>query len=159
MIALSLLVAVVGTAALAFFWQQDRHLPGRIEAGTVAEIESAEVVYLPDHRVFVVATDGEFQAFSDDSRHNGDRVLYCANDQTFSSPLHGERFDLLGRYVGGPASGDLGHYPVMVAGNQVVVDVSDGAARPDRSAVSDYPTGSSCRGLEGPPGFYEDGTK
>jgi hypothetical protein len=93
-------------------------------------------------------------ALSDDARHVGDRVLYCAQDNTFSAP-HGERFDRLGRYMGGPAAGDLGRYPLKVKDNRVLVDVSGELELPDRSPSSDAPAGPRCEGAEDPPGFFQ----
>lgn len=112
----------------------------------------------PNTGLFVVATEGEFLALSDDARHVGDRVLYCARDSTFFSPAHGERFDRLGRYVAGPAAGDMGRYPVSVRGNRVVVDLSGEPELPDRSPASDVLAGPPrCEGAEDPPGFFENG--
>jgi len=104
----------------------------------------------------VVAADTGFVALSDDARHVGDRVLYCAQDKTFSAP-HGERFDLLGRYMGGPAAGDLGQYPVRVEEDRVLVDVSGNVELPDRSPSSDAAAGPPCEGAEDPPGFFQEG--
>lgn len=106
--------------------------------------------------MFVVSTDQGFLALSDDARHVGDRVLYCAADNTFSSPAHGEQFDRLGRYMGGPAAGDLGRYQTVVRDDQVLVDLAE-LQLPDRSSASDPPAGPHCEGAEGPAGFYQDG--
>jgi Rieske Fe-S protein len=128
-----------------------------IAAGTVDEVEARQIVYLEEYGVFVVSSDLGPIALSDDARHVGDRVLYCAMDNTFSSPAHGERFDRLGRYMGGPAAGDLGRYLTVVTGDRVLVDLTE-LALPDRSASTDEPVGPGCVGAEGSPGFYEDGT-
>lgn len=156
-IALSLLAVGLVMAVIVFLWPRDQQQAGEVVAGTVDEVQSRQVVYLAEHGVFVVAADGGFLALSDDARHVGDRVLYCALDNSFSSPAHGERFDRLGRYVAGPAAGDLGRYPVVVKGNRVLVDLSGELELPDRSPTSNEPAGRPCEGAEDPPGFYRDG--
>jgi nitrite reductase/ring-hydroxylating ferredoxin subunit len=151
-------LAVFGLGAL-FLPDMARQgqLATEVVAGTVDEIVAHQIVYLPEHRLYVVATDSGFVALSDDSRHVGDRVLFCLSDDSFSSPAHGERFDRLGRYVGGPASGDLGRYQTRVSGGQVLVDTAT-LELPERSATSDLPTGPNCDGPENPPGFFDDGS-
>ena len=156
MVALSLLGGVLVTALIVFLWPGDQQQATEVDAGTVDEVGASQVVYLEQHGVFVVAADGGFLALSDDARHVGDRVLYCALANTFSSPAHGEQFDRLGRYVGGPAAGDLGWYRTVVKGGRVLVDLAE-LELPDRSSVSDQPAGPGCEGADGPPGFYQDG--
>jgi nitrite reductase/ring-hydroxylating ferredoxin subunit len=132
---------------------------GTVVAGTAEDLRSREVSYLPDRGIFVVATEVGFLALSDDARHVGERVLYCRDDKTFFSPAHGERFDRLGRYLAGPAQGDLGRYPVSVEDDLVVVDLAAGPDLPPRSAES-LPSGApACtgEGEEDPPGFYAEG--
>jgi Rieske Fe-S protein len=154
-IALSLLGVVLLTAVIVFLWPRDRQPAGQVVAGTVDEVQSRQVVYLAEPRVFVVAADSGFVALSDDARHVGDRVLYCAQDKTFSAP-HGERFDRLGRYMGGPAAGDMGRYPVKVEEDRVVIDVSGDLELPGRSPSSDAAAGPHCEGAENPPGFFQE---
>jgi hypothetical protein len=150
-----LAVALIAGVAL-YLWPQSED--GEVIAGTVDEILSRDVVYLADARLYVVSTDGGFVALWDDARHVGDRVLYCALGDIFSSPAHGETFDRSGRYVAGPASGDMATFPVSLRGHEVIVDTSRGPQLRERSATgSDHP-GISCQGAEGPPGFYENGT-
>lgn len=143
-------VVVLVTAVIFFFWPHNQQQASEVVAGTIDEVQSHQVVYLAEDEVFVVATDEEFLALSDDARHVGDRVLYCALDETFSSSAHGERFDRLGCYVAGPAAGDLGRYPVTVRGNGVLVDVSGELVLPNRSPTSDAPAGPRCQGLKIP---------
>jgi Rieske Fe-S protein len=156
LIALSLLGVVLGTAMIFFLWPPDQQQADEVVAGTVDEVQSRQVFYLAEHGVFAVAADGRFLALSDDARHVGDRVLYCAQDNTFSSPAHGETFDRLGRYMFGPAAGDLGRYRIVVTGDPVLVDLLGELELPDRSPTSDAPAGPRCDGAEDPPGFYHD---
>ena len=129
--------------------------PSTVVVGTVDDVQSREVIYLPEHGIFVVAADGGFWALSEDARHVGDRVLYCRDDETFSSPAHGERFDRLGRYLGGPARGDLGWYPLSIHEGRVVVVISGSPVLPTRSGESLPSVFPLCAGdHEDPPGFY-----
>lgn len=157
-VVVGVLALVLGVAAIVFLSSPESTKAGEIVVGTVGELEASDVTYVPDPGLYVVATDDGFLALWDDARHVGDRVLYCSVDETFSSPAHGEKFDREGRYMAGPASGDLGIYPVEVRENNVVVDVSGDPELPERSNV-DVSSGelSQCQGAEDPPGFYESG--
>jgi Rieske Fe-S protein len=147
--------AILATAVVLFLWPSNEST--EVAIGTVEEIEARQIVYLEQHRLYVVATEDGFVALSDDSRHVGDRVLFCRSDGTFSSPAHGERFDPHGLYMGGPASGDLDRYALTVRGGQVFVNLAD-LELPDRSFSSYLPVGNRCDGPgEDPPGFYSDG--
>jgi Rieske Fe-S protein len=147
--------AILAVAVLMFLWPPDEST--EVAIGTVEAIEASQVVYLQQHRLFVVATEDGFIALADDSRHVGDRVLFCRSNGTFSSPAHGEIFDPQGRYMGGPAGGDLGRYSVTVHDGQVVVDVAE-MELPERSTPQYQLVGPRCDGpREDPPGFYSDG--
>ena len=152
-----LLGAILLSVVIGVAWPRQEMLTTEVVAGKVNEILSSQVVYLEEPRVFVVATDSGFVALSDDSRHVGDRVLFCHSNDMFSSPAHGELFDRLGRYLGGPADGDLGRYETRVSGDRVLVDLAT-LNLPDRSTIADEPSGPFCSGPEDPPGFYKTGT-
>jgi nitrite reductase/ring-hydroxylating ferredoxin subunit len=146
----------LGIAADVYLWPDPD--AGELVVGTVDELEPNEVTYIVDPGLYVVSTDQGLIALWDDARHIGERVLYCARDETFSSPLHGEKFDRLGRYIAGPAAGDMGIYPLTVRDDDVLVDVSDDPVLPDRSEVnSGFASSSHCVGQEDPAGFYADG--
>ena len=155
---LAILSLVLGVAAIVFLTSTDSANPDELIVGSVEEIESKGVVYVQDPGLYVVAGNDGLIALGDDARHVGDRVLYCSLDETFSSPAHGERFDRQGRYLAGPASGDMGTYPVELRNNQIVVDVSNGPHLPGRS-VGGFADAelSQCGGSEDPPGFYSGG--
>jgi Rieske Fe-S protein len=157
-VAAAIAVLIIGAAAVALLTSPEPNEPGELSVGTIDEIESEGVVYVPDPGLYVVATENGLLALSDDPRHlDGERVLYCSRDQTFSSPAHGEKFDRQGRYLAGPASGDLGRYPVETRRNQVIVDISSGPHLPERSTVRlQREEPSQCGGPEDPPGFYAD---
>lgn len=147
-------VAILAVAVVLFLWPPEDSTD--VAIGTVAEIEASRVVYVQQHRLYVVATEDGFIALSDDGRHVGDRVLLCRSNGTFSSPAHGEMFDPQGRYIGGPAAGDLGRYSVTVADGRVFVNLAT-LRLPERSSSTYQPTGPSCKGAEDPAGFYQDG--
>lgn len=152
------LVIVLGAAVVVVLTSSEPSDPGELIVGGVDEIKSQGVAYVRGPGIYVVASENGFIALWDDARHVGDRVLYCPVDETFSSPAHGEKFDRQGRYIAGPASGDLGTYPVHVKGNSAVVDVSAGPHLPERSNVNfAHEELSRCQGAEDPPGFYAEG--
>ena len=136
------------------FWPAPGLSETEVAVGKVDDVAAQRVLYLEGPAVFVVATGSEFLALSADSQHVGDRVLFCSSSQTFTSPAHGESFDGLGHYLGGPASGDLGRFQTRVVGDQVVVDLST-VELPPRSETSSAPVGSRCQGGELRPGFFE----
>lgn len=156
-VVLAVLAVVLGVAVVVFLTSGSTEA-GEIVVGTADELEIRGVTYIPEPGIYVVATEDGFLALWDDARHVGDRVLYCSLNETFSSPAHGEIFDRKGRYISGPASGDLGIYPVTIRGDKVVVDVSKDPVLPGRSNANlvggDV---SQCDGAENPPGFYENG--
>jgi nitrite reductase/ring-hydroxylating ferredoxin subunit len=152
---LLLVAALLAVGAIAYLWPQTPGADGLINAGSVHEIESEGVSYLADPGIYVVTTDDGILALDDDSRHVGDRVLYCGSNDRFSSPAHGETFNREGRYLAGPATGDMGRYPVTTENDQVFVDVSAEPLLPSRSSIGGAsPTPTTCSGPEDPPGFY-----
>lgn len=149
---------VLGVAVVLFLTSPGSTEASEIVVGTADELETRGVTYIPHPGIYVVATEDGFLALWDDARHVGDRVLYCSLNETFSSPAHGEIFDREGRYISGPASGDLGVYPLRIRDDNVVVDVSNDPELPERSNA-DLVGGdvSQCYGAEDPPGLYENG--
>jgi nitrite reductase/ring-hydroxylating ferredoxin subunit len=153
-------VVLIGLFAL-WQWQANRTPEaaetGTLIAGTVDEIEDQSVVYVAEQGIYVVSTEEGVLALDDDSRHVGDRVLYCSVDDTFFSPAHGERFDGRGRYLSGPAQGDMVNFPVTVVSGEVFVDVSGDPEPPPRSELAPVShQGPTCSGdgTEDPPGFW-----
>jgi len=153
-IVLFVVAVILAVAVVMFGWPPDESTEAAI--GTVEEVIASQVVYIQQHQFYVVATEEGFIALADDSRHVGDRVLFCRSNGTFSSPAHGERFDPLGQYVGGPAAGDLGRYSVTVADGRVFVNLAT-LRLSERSSSTYQPTGPRCEGAEDPAGFYQDG--
>jgi hypothetical protein len=149
-------VVTVGLAMIALYLWPDSTTDAGIVATSIDDVQAAEVTYVADERLFLVATPDGFIALWDDARHLGNRVLYCDRDGTFLGG-YGERFDHLGRYLAGPATGDMGRYPIEITADVVIVDVSDDpqlAGRTDTDASTNGP--SPCSGAEeDPPGFFK----
>ena len=91
MIVLAGVGAILAVAVLIFLLPPGQ-ITDDVAVGRVDEVEARQVVYIEQHRLYVVATGDGFTALADDSRHVGDRVLYCKTSGTFSSPAHGEFF-------------------------------------------------------------------
>jgi nitrite reductase/ring-hydroxylating ferredoxin subunit len=120
---------------------------GWVSAGSLASIRAAEVVYLPDHKVFVVAPAGEQPyALSGVSPHLGEDLLFCQTSGWFFDPSHGEQFDLRGNYELGPAPSGMVPVAVEVVGGQVRIDPSSTGTSAPRGApgTDDKPDGSLC---------------
>ena len=83
--------------------------------------------------IFVRADADALTAFVPDARHMpGESTLWwCPPEQVFASPTHGEIFDMEGRHLDGPATGDLNRVPVTIEGDRVTVGttVTVGATR------------------------------
>lgn len=150
---LAVLGLILTFGAVAYLWP-----PGDtwsvIDLGPIETVRHAEVSYHPEHGIYLVWTGDDVLALDDDARHTGEPVLYCEADRTFSSPLHGGRFDRQGRYLAGPARGDLGRYEVAVENRRVLVDMST-LEYPDRSLPPPETLGRTPCFSEGEPGFYE----
>jgi hypothetical protein len=86
-IALSVVGAILVAAVIFVVWPRSQQAT-EIAASTVDEVEARQIVYLEEHGVFVVSSDLGPIALSDDARHVGDRVLYCAK----RSPVNNTRF-------------------------------------------------------------------
>jgi nitrite reductase/ring-hydroxylating ferredoxin subunit len=132
------------------------------EAASVAEVQNAGVVYDSDDRVFLVEDSGEILALSALSPHRvtpDERVLYCERSGLFEG-FHGEKFDRLGSYFGGPAPNGLDTVAIKIENGSVFVDpkrVTRGSARGE--PPSEEPTGPFCAPNElheAEPGFAQE---
>ena len=130
-----------------------------VDVGSLDDIRRARVTYVEDVDVFVVVEDGEVVAFRAQAPHvDDDRVLYCPSSGWFDGK-HGEKFDGLGRYTIGPASGGLPRVAVRTDGDTVHVDPSAPIETPPRGAPTTKPVGPFCWGdaadppAEARPGF------
>lgn len=128
-LALGLATSVVGPEPLA----------------SLEELREREVIFLDEHHIFLVYNEGEPLALSDDAQHVGDRVEFCESSQMFESPAHGEKFDILGHYYGGPAQRGLDRYPIRIEGDAVHVELDQPILGPERGdPPAREPEGSFC---------------
>lgn len=112
---------------------------------SMEELEEREVIHLVEDHVIFVLNDGDPLALSDDAQHVGDTVIFCESSRLFESLAHGEKFDILGHYFGGPAARGLARYPVIRDGDLVRADMDqeiEGPARGDVRTVE--PAGDFC---------------
>jgi Rieske Fe-S protein len=107
----------------------------------VSESADGDVVEVP---IFVVhdARAGLLALYAADP-HLGCRVGLAADlaaepgvarpaNVVFVNPCHGEQYDVLGRYLAGPAPRGLDRFGITVEGASVVVDIGAFAYGPDR---------------------------
>jgi len=112
---------------------------------SVVELEERKVIHLVEDHVIFVFNDGDPIALSDDAQHVGDTVVFCESSRLFESPAHGEKFDVLGHYFGGPAARGLARYPVIRDGDLVRADINEEIEGPARGAVKPIePAGDFC---------------
>ena len=128
----------------------DRTTPanGWVSAGSLASIRAAEVVYLPDRKVFVIAPPGEQPyALSGVSPHLGEDLLFCQTSGWFFDPSHGDAFDLHGNYELGPAPSGMAPVALQVVTGEVQIDPSNTGTPAPRGApgTDDKPSGAYCQ--------------
>src|SRR5688572_28353836 len=82
---------------------------------SLTELQAEGVIYVEDEHLFLVYNDGNPLALSDDPQHlPGEYTEWCERSHMFETPTHGEKFDRLGNYYGGPAAKGLDSYPIAV---------------------------------------------
>ena len=65
--------------------------------------------------VWIDRSGEQLTVFRNDAHHlSGEGVVFCANQNVFMSPAHGELFDRHGVALDGPASRGLDRFPVSV---------------------------------------------
>ena len=92
---------------------------------------------------FVLYNGGDPVALSDNAQHmDGERTEWS---QMFETPTHGEKFDDVGYYYGGPAQRGLDRFKVRVQGDAVYVDLSERTPGPERGSGPAFePAGEFC---------------
>ena len=148
-VVISILVLISVTFGVRFARQQRD-----VWVADLGSLNEKGVIYDPVLKVFVVANGREPVALSAIDPHLGHRDLYCSTSQTFDG-RHGEKFDRLGRYIGGPAPRGMDRLGVRLRGTGIYVDIGDRIEGPPRGAPHGKAEGPFCpeEGLEGPPGF------
>jgi Rieske Fe-S protein len=121
--------------------------PSWVQAGSLAEVQRRQVVYIPEARAYVVdSSSTNLLALYAHSPHLGERVRYCPSSGWFEDRLHGAMFDGLGRYVLGPAPRGLDRLGVRVIDGHVWVDTANLMLGPPRGARDPDPSGPFCVG-------------
>ena len=117
--------------------------PQWVHAGSVAELERDQVVYVEQAHAFVV--DGESPlALYAISPHNGKPITHCQSSGWFEDRAHGSRFDRLGRYVLGPAPRGLDRFEVRVVDGEIWIDPTTLLIGPPRGVPTKPPSGVFC---------------
>ncbi len=82
----------------------------------VSEVdEGLSLHQIAGHGVWIDRSGKRFTAFLNDAQHMpGEGVVYCAGQNVFMAPMHGELFDRNGRAIAGPASRGLDRVPASV---------------------------------------------
>jgi nitrite reductase/ring-hydroxylating ferredoxin subunit len=143
-----------------FVWVQRGASDAWVAAGSLADVQTDGVNYLPDERLFVVSAGDSVLALSALVPHRddlGERVLYCERSGWFQG-AHGEAFDRLGEYAFGPARTGLTRLAVRVVDGDIEVDPSTVVGTPARGdARPQQPVGPFCEYPlhESPSGFVE----
>ena len=124
---------------------------------SIEEIEEEEVMYFPEHELFLVHREGGGSpvALSAIDPHLGHRDAYCRSSGQFQG-IHGEKYDRLGFYFGGPAPRGLDRYAVRIVENRVEVEVTEVIqGRPRSAGPKLEPEGDFCidTGTQAPEGF------
>jgi nitrite reductase/ring-hydroxylating ferredoxin subunit len=119
--------------------------PGWVHASSVEELKRDGVVYVPLARAYVVAADGSsILAPYARSPHLGQPIRFCESSGWFEDPIHGSKFDRLGRYAVGPAPRGLARFEVRVVGEEVWVNPTDILTGPPRGEPTEPPSGPFC---------------
>jgi hypothetical protein len=123
--ALAAAACVVLLALALTFMGRERVTNGWVAVGTLADLRRAQVSYLQEWRVFVVAPDeGAPYALSAVSPHSwsgyDEPLLYCIPSGTFVEPQHGAKFALDGSYLVGPSPSGMFEVPIRSDGDGTV---------------------------------------
>ena len=137
-------LVIVLSAAIVFGLVTSSRGEGPV--ATVDELHEAGVLFLEDEHAFLVYNDGNPLALSDDAQHlDGEHTLWCESSQMFETPTHGEKFDNLGYYFGGPAQRGLDRFPVRVQDEAVYIDFDQRTPGPERGSGPQFePAGKLC---------------
>lgn len=108
-------------------------------------LKDERVIFIEDHDLHLVYYQGRVLALDADAQHLGDDVVFCESSGWFESPAHGEKFDLRGYVVGGPAARGLTRYRVQILDDGVYVDLEHPVEGPERhEQVPLPPRGPLC---------------
>ena len=103
------------------------------------------VVFVAPARAFVVDTGRATPlALFARSPQLGETIEHCRTSGWFEDPMHGSKFDQLGRYALGPAPRGLDRLPVRVLDGVVWIDTSQILLGPPRGTPITDPEGPFC---------------
>ena len=91
---------------------------------------------------------GGFLAVYQKCAHLGCKVPQCESSGWLECPCHGSRYNKAGEYEFGPAPTGLQHFPIIVDGDNLIVDTADAKAGPPRGidTINQNPEGAHCVG-------------
>jgi len=119
-------LGVVGITAL-LTWTVTRNAKPCQDLGDVKSFRGDTVSFVSCVPAFVVRTAPEPVVFLARTPHlAGEPLRWDAQRRVFFSPLHGERFDVSGHLLSGPALRDLWRCPVAVRDGELWIVVPDG---------------------------------
>lgn len=90
----------------------------------------------------------DFLAVYQKCAHLGCKVPQCESSGWLECPCHGSRYNKAGEYEYGPAPTGLQHFPIIIDGDNVIVDTADAKPGPPRGTdtINQNPEGAHCVG-------------
>jgi hypothetical protein len=139
------LIGVAGVTAVAIVASGGSVDPRWVPVGTIDDVNSRRIVFVPQLHAYVVADPGGTPiTLIAESPQMGEPVELCATSMWFEDAAHGSKFDQLGRYALGPAPRGLDRLPTIVHDGVVLVDPSRTLLGPPREGPVDPPSGPFC---------------
>jgi hypothetical protein len=120
--------------------------PGWVRGAALSVVRERGVVDVPAAHAYLVSTGGGAGtvALLARSPQLGEPVRYCVSSGWFEDPMHGSKFDRIGRYALGPAPHGLDRLAVRVLDGIVWIDPSAVAPGQPRGLPTIRPTGPFC---------------
>jgi nitrite reductase/ring-hydroxylating ferredoxin subunit len=152
---LACIVVLAGAVFIAKQIVSSEDPPGK-DVGSLGYFEGREISYVASVRAFVVHEGKGLVAISAIDPHLGHRDLFCWEAQTFQGK-HGELFDRVGHYIGGPAPRGLDRFALRVNEGEVFINTGTMiAGAPRRTTTQPFSIESICKDNtpEDPQGFF-----
>lgn len=119
--------------------------PEPTPVAALEDLRQERVIFLERHDAFLVFFRGRALALSSDAQHLGDHVEFCPASGLFEAPAHGEKFDIRGLYLGGPARRGLDRFSSQVHNGWIYVDFTHRIEGPPRgTGTRRAPQGPLC---------------
>ncbi len=87
-------------------------------------IKEVQIGDLTDNLIIVRKSENEYLVFSSICRHKKCNVRYKGDRDLFVCPCHGSNYDMTGKVVKGPSTGNLPQYLAKVSGRKLVITAS-----------------------------------